>query len=130
VVADAMDSTALVAAFRGDEVAGTVFPPRTSHSAAPDLGRLWRAFRTPPSGSVVCDAAGQQAIEAGRALRCGSVDTIKGSFNSGDVVDIVGSDSRVIARGSVRLGSTEVRAGDRSASALLNDCDYVRIFGG
>ncbi|WP_458091166.1 glutamate 5-kinase [Streptomyces malaysiensis] len=130
VVADAMDSTALVAAFRGDEVAGTVFPPRTAHSTAPDLGRLWRAFRNPPSGSVVCDATGQQAIESGRALLGGSVDAIKGSFGSGDVVDIVGSDSRVIARGSVRLSSAEAGAGGRPASALFNHCDYVRILEG
>ncbi|MFG2906713.1 glutamate 5-kinase [Kitasatospora sp. NPDC048286] len=130
VVADAMDSTVLIAAFRGNEVEGTVFPPRTTHAAAPDLGRLWRAFRYPPSGTVVCDAAGRQAVESGRALLAGSVGVLKGSFDRGDVVDVLDSDSRVIARGTVRLGAAEVGAGDRFASELIDDCDYVRIFGG
>ncbi|WP_221351712.1 glutamate 5-kinase [Streptomyces beigongshangae] len=130
VVADATDPAALAAAFRGDEVAGTVFPPRTSRSVAPGLGRLWRAFRNPPSGSVVCDAAGQRAIESGRALLGGNIEAVKGSFGSGDVVDVAGPDSRVIARGSVLIGSAEAGSAARSASAFLNDCDYVRISGG
>ncbi|MFF4489538.1 glutamate 5-kinase [Streptomyces sp. NPDC001544] len=130
VVADAMDSTVLIAAFRGDEVEGTVFPPRTTPSAAPGLLRLWHAFRYPPSGTVACDDAGRQALESGRALLTASVGAIEGSFVSGDVVDVVGPDSRVIARGSVRLSAAEAADGDRGASPFFNDCDYVRIHGG
>ncbi|MFJ4771078.1 glutamate 5-kinase [Streptomyces uncialis] len=123
VIAHAADPSALLAAYRGDPV-GTVFPPRPLSVDPPDLGRLWRAFRTPPRGTVVCGPLGVEAVERGRPVRRDCVTDIRGSFEAGDVVDIVGPDARVVARGGIRQAANSSSA---PRSVLFNPSDYVQL---
>ncbi|MEN3356442.1 MAG: glutamate 5-kinase [Mycobacteriales bacterium] len=125
VIADTTDPGVLVAAARGDQV-GTVFQPRPV-TAAPDLGRLWRAFRMPPRGTLGCDAAGLRAIARGRPVLRGHVTRVRGPFRTGEVVDLAGADARPVARGAVRLDSAAAEAAGPASSTLVAEHDYVQI---
>jgi glutamate 5-kinase len=129
VIANAMDPSVLLAVYHGAEV-GTVFQPRSLNGEPPDLGRLWRAFRTPPQGSVTCRPAGLLAVEHSQALRRIDVAAVRGSFASGDVVDILGPDSRVVARGSIRCAAVDANGSWAPEAALFIGSDYVRIVEG
>lgn len=126
VIAHARDPSVLLAAYHGADI-GTVFQPRSFDGERPDLGRLWRAFRTPPRGSVVCRPAGLLALEQRQALRRADVAAVRGSFGRGDVVDVVGPDAQVVARGSVRCAAAEANGICPPETALLTCSDYVRI---
>ncbi|WAL96808.1 glutamate 5-kinase [Streptomyces sp. Je 1-369] len=123
VIAHAADPSALLAAHRGDPV-GTAFPPRPLSVDPPDLGRLWRAFRTPPRGTVVCNPHGLQAVGQGQPVWRGHATGLRGSFEAGDVVDIAGPNARAVARGSVRLAANSLNAPD---SLLFHPSDYVQL---
>jgi glutamate 5-kinase len=126
VIADTSDPAVLIAADQGADV-GTDFAPRPTRGAPPEAGRLWRAFRTPPCGVVTCAPAGLLAIEHRQPLRRIQVTTARGQFRAGDVVDITGPDTRLLARGSIRYAAAAVEFGCEPSTALLVSSDYVRI---
>jgi glutamate 5-kinase len=126
VIADTSDPGVLVAAARGDQV-GTVFQPRPVSGAGPDLGRLWRAFRTPPRGTLGCDPAGLRSIAHGGPVLRAHVTGVRGLFRAGEVVDLVGADARPVARGAVRLDAAAVEAAGPANSTLVAEHDYVQI---
>jgi glutamate 5-kinase len=123
VIADCADPGVLLAAHRGDRI-GTVFHPRAVSDATPGIGTLWRAFRTPPAGSVHCDAAGQTVVERGETLYHHHVASAHGEFRTGDVVDIRGADGRPIARGAARCATGP---GCVPGLPIVASGDYVRI---
>ena len=130
VIANAVNPAVLVAAYRGDPDVGTVFYPRPIGGEPPDLGRLWRSFRTPPRGSVVCDPAGLIAVSRGSDLLRRDVIAVRGSFDAGDVVDISGQDGAVVARGSIRWDAAGLRSSCSPTAALFIGSDYVRLLEG
>jgi len=126
VIADTADPTVLVAADAGAAV-GTEFSSRSFPGGAPDTGRLWRAFRTPPVGTLSCGAGASLAVEHRRPLRRVDVITARGAFRAGDVVNITGPDARLLARGSVRYPVSTVESGCTPSTELLISSDYVQI---
>lgn len=126
VIADTSDPAVLIAAHQGADV-GTEFAPRAMRGAQPEVGRLWRAFRTPPRGAVTCAPAGLLAIEHHQPLRRIQITTARGQFRAGDVVNITGPDTRLLARGGIRYGAAAVEFGCEPSTALLVGSDYVRI---
>jgi glutamate 5-kinase len=126
VITDALDPGTLVAAYHGGQI-GTVFHPHRVNGEPADLGRLWHAFRAPPRGSVVCSAAGQLAVDRCAALRRRDVTAIDGSFDAGDVVDITDSQTRLIARGSIRVDSATAEFVCPPDAALFVSTDYACI---
>jgi glutamate 5-kinase len=126
VITNTIDAAALTTVGL-DGVVGTVFHQRPAFNQTPDLGRLWRAFRAPPCGSVRCSPAGRLAVENRASLRRRDVTAISGAFGAGDVVDITGPDEQLIARGGIRLDSVSAESGCAPDAALLISSDYVRI---
>jgi len=76
----------------------------------------WLAGRLTVRGRIIVDAGAERALEKGNSLLPAGVARIEGSFARGDVVDIIGQDERVIARGLAEYGSEEASrvAGRRS----------------
>jgi glutamate 5-kinase len=124
VIADTADEAVLVDAHRGERV-GTVFGARQVTGTTPDIGRFWRAFRTPPAGSLRCNSAGLAAVEHGEPLLRNHIAAVHGDFLDGDVVDIAGPDGRPVARGAVRHASVDIES--TSDGPLVLGSDYVKI---
>lgn len=123
VIADSVDPEVLVAAHRGEPV-GTVFHPRAVTGATPGIGTLWRAFRTPPLGSVRVTAAGHAAVERGETLCHHHIASANGGFRPGDVADIRGAGGQLLARGAV---GCVVEPGCPPTSPIVAGGDYVRV---
>ncbi|WP_242125120.1 glutamate 5-kinase [Sphingobium sp. Sx8-8] len=83
----------------------------------------WLAGRLTVRGRIVVDTGAEAALERGNSLLPAGVARIEGIFARGDVVDILGENGRVIARGLVEYDSEEASriAGKRSEdiAALL-----------
>lgn len=125
VIADTTDPGVLVDAWRDGEV-GTTFSPRRG-TGRPDLGRLWRAFRTPPEGSITLDEQGRSDVCRGRALTPARVSAWSGACRAGDVVDLLGPDGRLLARGSIGRDAAAPEPAGPSDAVLLSESDYVLI---
>jgi glutamate 5-kinase len=123
VIADSVDPEVLVAAHRGDPV-GTVFLPRAVTGATPGIGTLWRAFRTPPQGSLRVTAAGQAAVKRGETLCHHHIASVNDGFRPGEVVDIRGAGGQLLARGSACCVD---EPGCPPTSPIVADGDYVRV---
>lgn len=95
----------VLAGSASDELVGTTFAP---HERALSARKLWIAFAAEVSGTVHVDAGAQQALtERPNSLLPAGVVRIDGSFEPRQVVDVVGPDARVFARG---IASTGARA--------------------
>ncbi|WP_022683121.1 glutamate 5-kinase [Sphingobium bisphenolivorans] len=83
----------------------------------------WLAGRLTVRGRIVIDAGAEAALLRGNSLLPAGVARVEGVFARGDVVDILSSDERVIARGLIEYDSEEALriAGKRSEdiAALL-----------
>ncbi len=100
----------------GDDV-GTVFAPTASRRPA---RRLWMGHAAQPSGALVLDAGAVDAVRTrGASLLAAGVIAVEGSFGAGDVVDLVGPDGPVVARGAVAPASGDVPAMLGRSSAEL-----------
>lgn len=92
-------------ALNGDEV-GTYFVAGSSKTTS---RLLWLAHASTPLGKLVLDAGAVTAIkERGVSLLPAGVTAVSGEFISGDTVELVGPDGRVIARGLVAFDSQEI----------------------
>ena len=70
---------------------------------------LWLAHATTPRGRLVLDAGAVKAIiERGVSLLPAGVTAVEGEFISGDAIELVGPDMKVIARGLVAFDSEEI----------------------
>jgi glutamate 5-kinase len=106
VVASAAEENVLLKAAAGEKV-GTFFHPHPRRASA---RRLWIAFGQPPRGTVVVDAGARRAVvKDKRSLLAVGVIDVRGRFESGDTVDVVGENGGPFARGLVRYDSQELK---------------------
>ena len=93
------------AALAGDQV-GTLFHA-TGKKRPTRL--LWLAHATEPRGELLLDAGAVHALTERRAsLLAAGVTGVRGTFVSGDPVDVVGPDGAVVARGLVNFDADEL----------------------
>ena len=113
VLADARDPEVLLRVAGGDDV-GTLFLPQ----GAPLPSRKhWIAYALKPRGSIVIDAGALAAIGEGKkSLLPAGILGVRGDFDPGDAVRILGPSGDEVARGLVRYGLRDVArlAGGRS----------------
>ena len=100
--------------------------PCTWFLPAPDgrsARKRWIAGGLQPAGRLRIDAGATQALAAGSSLLPAGMRAVEGEFERGDLVEIIGPDDRLLARGLCGYGSTDARriAGHRSSAieALL-----------
>lgn len=111
-IANAAGITAVLAAtpdigraLAGEDV-GTVFVP--ARRRRPNR-TWWLQHATTSRGALVVDAGAVTALtERGKSLLPAGIVEIQGSFAEGDVVDVVGPDGTVIARGLSSYSSTDL----------------------
>ncbi|MGA1384267.1 MAG: glutamate 5-kinase [Steroidobacteraceae bacterium] len=82
----------------------TWFKPKSSPVAA---RKQWIAGSLRPTGALVVDAGAERALRAGKSLLPAGVTALRGRFDRGDTVSIVGTDGREIARGIVAYSDDE-----------------------
>jgi len=105
VVASSTEPNILGRVASGDSI-GTYFHARRKRATA---RRLWIAFAQPPLGTVVVDQGARRAIVQGkRSLLPAGVVEVSGTFDAGATVDVMTQDSQLVARGTVRYGSSEL----------------------
>jgi glutamate 5-kinase len=92
-------------ALTGEEV-GTFF---AAHGTRSTSRLLWLAHASTPRGRLILDAGAVTAIqERGVSLLPAGVTAVEGEFISGDTVELVSEDNKVIARGLVAFDSDEI----------------------
>ena len=92
-------------ALAGEDV-GTVFVP--ARRRRPNR-TWWLQHATTSRGALVVDAGAVTALtERGKSLLPAGIVEIRGSFAEGDVVDVVGPDVAVVARGLSSYSSTDL----------------------
>jgi glutamate 5-kinase len=127
VVARAHADQILHRVLAGDDV-GTLFEPRGNALKA---RKHWIAFTLRPRGSIVIDPGAVSALQSGKkSLLAIGVLGIRGQFDPGDAVRLLGVDGQEVARGLARMSSLEVarRAGafrDALVPAEPNDSEVV-----
>jgi glutamate 5-kinase len=106
-IASGAEPDILARLFAGDNP-GTYFVP----AGAPlESRKRWIAYYQRPAGSVSVNANAVPALLAqGRSLLAIGVTGVRGRFAAGDVVNILGPDETVLARGEVAFDDAEVRA--------------------
>jgi glutamate 5-kinase len=121
VIARARRPGVVLDAVEGAHV-GTWFPPSPRR---PESRKLWIAFAPQPRGRLLVDAGAVRAlVERGSSLLAAGVVDATGDFLPGDAVDVVGPDSRAVARGLVAYDRRDVlRVRGRSSD------DVVAAFG-
>lgn len=101
---------------RGERL-GTYFHPHPTRASA---RRLWIAFAQPPQGTVIVDTGARKAVvEDKRSLLAVGVVDVKGTFVSGDTVDVMEVGGDVFARGLVRYEARELSDARGKPSAEL-----------
>ncbi|NNC73876.1 MAG: glutamate 5-kinase [Acidimicrobiia bacterium] len=127
VIASATDAAAALAAADGAEV-GTWVAPHTSKLSS---RKLWIAFGLPAAGTVVVDEGAVDAlVNGGRSLLAVGVSAVRGRFDAWDGVEIEDPSGRLIAKGIVGIGSSELHdaAGKHSSEtggAVVHRDDLV-----
>lgn len=94
---------------------GTIFTAEAGSSAR----EAWMAGRLTAAGKVVVDPGAVAALRDGNSLLAAGVIGVEGSFDRGDIVDIVDESSSLIARGLVEYASEAVDRIKRHKSADL-----------
>jgi len=115
VIARASRPNVLADAVADREGVGTTFRP---HDRRLPARKLWIAFASGVAGSVVVDDGARRAlVERGTSLLPAGVTAVRGSFDDGDTVEVIGPDEVVFARGMVALSAASLRgvAGKRTA---------------
>ncbi|MPT47628.1 MAG: glutamate 5-kinase [Sphingobium sp.] len=82
---------------------GTIFHAQPSKGARQN----WLAGRLTSKGRIMVDAGAENALRDGRSLLPAGVTQVEGRFVRGDVVDIIGTDGRLIARGLIEYDAEE-----------------------
>lgn len=119
VIARAARDNVLVDAVEPAVTVGTTFLGRDRQLSA---RRLWIAFAAQPVGRVTIDAGAVAAIESrGTSLLSPGVTDLVGDFAVDDVIDIVGADGNLVARGATGMSSGELATMRGKRSADLAD---------
>ena len=119
VIAPASRPGVLASLFAGADV-GTLF---VAHGSALRARKHWIAYTLRPRGVVLLDEGAVGALRAGRSslLPIGVVG-VRGQFNAGDAVSLVGPDGTEVGRGLARLGALDVA---RAARRKHNELEQV-----
>jgi glutamate 5-kinase len=128
-IVGAQEPDVLPRLLRGEPVGTVVYPRPPVHTHR--LEPLWRAFASPPRGTVVCARAARRTIADGRPVPRHLVVRAEGAFAGGDVIDVAADDGRVIARGRARLGALSLTEAASASSAddavVLHHSEYVSL---
>lgn len=84
---------------------GTAFAARPVRLSA---RKFWVRHAADSRGALLIDDGAARAVVARRSLLAAGVTDLRGRFYGGDVVDLVTSDDRIVARGVVAYDSTEL----------------------
>ncbi len=107
-ISTVLGAAGAVAGLLAGEDVGTVFAPTAARRPA---RTLWVGHAAQPSGALVLDAGAVAAVRSrGASLLAAGVVAVEGSFRAGDVVDLVGPDGEVVARGEVAHDAGDVPA--------------------
>jgi glutamate 5-kinase len=121
VIAGATRAGVLGAIFAGEDV-GTFFPPL---GRAMRARKHWIAYTLRPRGAILLDEGACRAVSAGKSsLLPIGVLGVRGEFNPGDAVRLVGADGSEIGRGLTRLGAL-----DAARSAGKKGDELTLLFG-
>lgn len=97
---------------------GTIFESEMSHEINPR--KLWVALADAAKGSISVDSGARKAlISGGKSLLCVGITDVEGSFEEGDIVDVLDDEDMVIARGIVSATSDIVSLGKGMTSNEL-----------
>ena len=97
-----------------------------SRRAALRARQHWIAYTLRPRGTVLVDAGAEKALRAGKSsLLPIGVLGVRGEFNAGDAVKLVGAGGNDIGRGLSRLGALDV-----SRAAGKQPAELELAFGG
>jgi glutamate 5-kinase len=114
-----LTSAANARAALAGEAVGTWFAATGSRRNA---RHLWLAHAARTSGRVVLDEGAVRAITEGKkSLLAAGITGVDGTFDTGDVVDLVSADGVVVARGIVAYSSDELPSIIGKTSATLRD---------
>ena len=119
------------------EAVGTWFEPRDKRISA--RKRWIAAGKRPADGAIVIDPGAGRALQTGgKSLLPSGVVEVRGKFEKGDVIHVVGTESQPIAKGLVRFSAEELRSvqgkksseiseilGHRQAHAVIHRDDMV-----
>jgi glutamate 5-kinase len=116
VIASAAEPDVVARVIQGRDV-GTLFS-RTPNALR--ARKHWIAFTLRPSGTILLDAGAVRALGEGKSsLLPVGVLGVRGQFNPGDSVRLVGPDGAEVARGLTRLGALDVaRAAGKKGAEL------------
>lgn len=107
VIAKADRPDVLVEAVAGAAV-GTRFPASDRQVPA---RKLWIGFALSPAGSVHVDAGARQAlVTGGRSLLPAGVVAVRGEFDAGEAIEVIGPDGVAFARGLSAVDADTARA--------------------
>ncbi|WP_370627838.1 glutamate 5-kinase [Nocardia brasiliensis] len=84
---------------------GTAFAARPVRLSA---RKFWVRHAADSRGALLIDDGAARAVVARRSLLAAGVTDLRGRFYGGDVVDLVTTDDRIVARGVVAYDSTEL----------------------
>ena len=91
----------------------------------------WLTYRSHSKGKIIVDKGAKQALKEHKSLLPSGIIDVKGSFLSGQVVDIVDQDEQIIAKGIVQYSSLEIMLvkGHQSfeMKKILGNYDYDEI---
>ncbi len=91
------------------EASGTWFEPREKRISA--RKRWIAAGKTPAEGAIIIDEGAERALRTGgKSLLPSGVIAVRGAFQTGDVIHVVGTELEPIARGLVRFSADELRS--------------------
>lgn len=119
VIASASRPNALIDICSGRGV-GTYFRPSPSRLQA---RKLWIAWAPKSRGRIVVDDGAARAITDGKkSLLAAGVNTVEGSFEAGDAVEVVRLDRQLIAKGLVSFDSEFLSqiAGTRGSREVIH----------
>lgn len=92
-----------------NELVGTTFE---AHHRTLSSRKLWIAFAADVAGTVTVDAGARRALtERPNSLLPAGVVTVDGDFGAAQVVEVLGPDGELFARGIVAMSSSDARAG-------------------
>ncbi|HET9957258.1 MAG TPA: glutamate 5-kinase [Polyangiaceae bacterium] len=124
VIAPATRPDVLRALFAGEDI-GTLFPSRQNPLRA---RKHWIAFTLRTRGTLLLDEGATRAVRAGKSsLLPIGVMGVRGAFNPGDAVRLIGPDGAEIGRGLTRLGALDAA---RSAGRKGTELDLLFGSGG
>jgi glutamate 5-kinase len=120
VVADARRPGVIESILAGDDV-GTLFVGSKSRLPAK---KSWIAFTLRPRGALVLDAGAAHAVRTlGKSVLPVGVLGVRGDFQAGDAVRILGPDGVEIGRGLVRCGAADAARVAGGAARELGEED-------